>query len=154
MLSWGGREIDDITTVPGAKFRVTPTPTLPRFTGEGMGGEPGTRNLELGTFKEEHKMNEPEKKELKIEIDEATAQGIYSNLAFITHSEQEFIMDFIFMPPQQPKAKVRSRIVVTPKHAKRFYLALMDNIKKFEGRFGTIPVENAPPGNNTGDMVN
>ena len=99
-------------------------------------------------------MSEPEKKELQIEIDEATAQGIYSNLAFLTHSEQEFIMDFIFMSPQQPKAKVRSRIITSPKHAKRFFMALMDNIKKYESRFGPIPIENNPQANAPEDLYN
>jgi len=89
-------------------------------------------------------MADPEKKELQIEIDEATAQGIYSNLAFLTHSEQEFILDFIFMSPQQPKAKVRSRIITSPKHAKRLFMALMDNIKKYESHFGPIPIDNNP----------
>lgn len=99
-------------------------------------------------------MTEPEKKELQIEIDEATAQGIYSNLAFLTHSEQEFILDFIFMSPQQPKAKVRSRIITSPKHAKRFSMALLDNIKKYESRFGPIPIDNNPPSNGGGDLYN
>jgi len=85
------------------------------------------------------------KKQLQIEIDDATAQGLYSNLAFITHSEQEFVMDFMFMSPQQQKAKVRSRIITSPKHAKRLMAALMDNIRKYEARFGAIPGDSSPP---------
>jgi len=85
-----------------------------------------------------------EKKQLSIEIDDVTAQGMYCNLAFIAHSEQEFIMDFMFLSPQQPKAKVRSRIITSPKHAKRFLSALMDNIKKYEAHFGPIPPDAAP----------
>jgi hypothetical protein len=91
-------------------------------------------------------MAEQEKKQLAIEIDEATAQGMYSNLAFIVHSEQEFVLDFMFLSPQQPKAKVRARIITSPKHAKRFMAALADNIQKYEQRHGQIPVETPPPG--------
>ena len=90
-------------------------------------------------------MPEPEKKQLSIEIDDATAQGMYSNLAFITHSEQEFVLDFMFLSPQQPKAKVRARIITSPKHAKRFLGALMENVKKHEARFGAISPDNTPP---------
>ena len=89
-------------------------------------------------------MTEPEKKQLQIEIDDQTAQGLYCNLAFLTHSEQEFIMDFMFLSPQQPKAKVRSRIITSPKHAKRFLMALKDNIQKYEARFGAIPADITP----------
>src|SRR6185369_9896159 len=92
--------------------------------------------------------------QISIEIDENTAQGVYSNLAFIAHSEQEFLMDFIFMFPQQPKAKVRSRIIISPKHAKRFLAALTDNIKKFESRFGVIPPDTLPPPNSIPGMYN
>jgi hypothetical protein len=93
-------------------------------------------------------MTEPEKpQQLSIEIDDVTAQGMYCNLAFIAHSEQEFVMDFIFLSPQQPKAKVRSRIITSPKHAKRFLAALADNIKKYEARFGQIPPDAVPPNN-------
>ena len=90
-------------------------------------------------------MPETEKKQLQIEIDDVTAQGLYSNLAFISHSEQEFIMDFMFLSPQQPKAKVRSRVITSPKHAKRLLAELIDNVKKYEARFGAIPADQAPP---------
>ncbi|MCB4755898.1 MAG: DUF3467 domain-containing protein [Elusimicrobia bacterium] len=83
--------------------------------------------------------------QLQVEIDDVTAQGVYCNLAFLTHSEQEFIMDFMFLSPQQPKAKVRSRVITSPKHAKRFLAALMDNIQKYEARFGAIPLDTSPP---------
>jgi len=92
-------------------------------------------------------MAEQEKKQLSIEIDEITAQGLYSNLAMITHSEQEFILDFLFLSPQQPKAKVRARVITSPKHAKRLLAALIDNMKKYESRFGPIAKDQpAPPG--------
>ena len=97
-------------------------------------------------------MTEPEKKQLQIEIDDVTAQGVYCNLAFIAHSEQEFVMDFMFLSPQQPKAKVRSRIITSPKHAKRFLAALADNIQKYEGRFGMIAPDAPAPGNTDGNM--
>lgn len=90
--------------------------------------------------------DEPKKQELQIEIDDQTAQGVYCNLAFISHSEQEFVMDFMFLSPQQPKAKVRSRVITSPKHAKRFLAALADNLKKYEARFGAIPLDPAAPG--------
>ncbi len=91
-------------------------------------------------------MAEPEKNQnqLQIEIDEATAQGMYSNLAFIAHSEQEFVLDFMFLSPQQPRAKVRARIITSPKHAKRFLQALADNIRRYEGHFGEISVGEPP----------
>lgn len=95
-------------------------------------------------------MTEPEKKQLSIEIDDATAQGMYSNLAFLSHSEQEFVLDFMFLSPQQPKAKVRARIITSPKHAKRLLAALADNLQKFEARFGPIAVDQTPPPNDPG----
>jgi hypothetical protein len=76
--------------------------------------------------------------EVKIEIDEQTSNGIYSNLALISHSESEFVLDFIFFQPQQGKAKVRSRIITSPSHLKRMLAALQDNIAKYESRFGEI----------------
>ena len=85
-------------------------------------------------------MEEVKKPEIKIEIDENTAQGVYANLAMIGHSEDEFIIDFIFLQPQNPKAKVRSRIVTSPGHAKRFLAALKENIAKYEAHFGEIKV--------------
>ncbi|MCK4661928.1 MAG: DUF3467 domain-containing protein [Bacteroidales bacterium] len=86
-------------------------------------------------------MNEKEKNkrnQLNIELNEDIAQGIYSNLAVITHSSSEFVIDFIRVMPGIPKAKVKSRIVLTPEHAKRLMLALKDNIAKFESVNGKI----------------
>jgi len=74
----------------------------------------------------------------KIEVDENKGEGIYSNLAMITHSPSEFIIDFARVMPGLPKAKVHARIVMTPQHAKLLLKALEDNIKKFESRFGEI----------------
>jgi len=76
--------------------------------------------------------------QLNIELPEDVAEGTYSNLAIITHSNHEFVLDFIRIAPNVPKAKVKSRIILTPEHAKRFMRALADNIKKFEQANGTI----------------
>jgi hypothetical protein len=76
--------------------------------------------------------------QLNIELSEETAQGVYSNLAVITHSSAEFVVDFIRVMPGVPKAKVKSRIILTPEHAKRLMLALQDNIAKFEAVNGKI----------------
>jgi hypothetical protein len=77
--------------------------------------------------------------QLQVEMDDATAQGMYANLAGVTHSETEFIFDFLFLQPNQPKAKLRSRIISSPVHTKRFMMALLENIKRYEERFGSIP---------------
>lgn len=79
-----------------------------------------------------------EQKQINIELDERTAEGIYSNLAIINHSVSEFVVDFISMMPGAPKAKVKSRIVLTPQHAKKFLKALSDNVARFEKAHGTI----------------
>lgn len=92
-------------------------------------------------------MAEEKKKgnQLDIELSEEIADGIYSNLAIISHSNSEFVVDFVRLLPGIPKAKVKSRIVLNPQHAKRLLHALKDNIDKFENNFGEIPMqENAP----------
>ena len=76
--------------------------------------------------------------QINIELTEEIAEGTYSNLAIITHSNAEFVMDFIRVMPGIPKAKVKSRILMTPQHAKRLLKALADNIGKFEAAHGTI----------------
>jgi ribonuclease BN (tRNA processing enzyme) len=83
--------------------------------------------------------NNPETpSQLNIEIAEEIAEGIYSNLVIITHSHAEFIVDFVNVMPGTPKSKVKSRIVLTPQHAKRFLKALDDNIQRFEEAHGEI----------------
>ena len=82
--------------------------------------------------------NQPQKKELGIEITKETAAGNYSNLALLTHSNSEFIFDFARVLPGYPKAQVVSRIIMTPEHAKRLLLALRDNIGKYESQHGEI----------------
>ena len=76
--------------------------------------------------------------QLNIELDDAIADGTYSNLAIINHSVSEFIVDFINIMPGVPKAKVKSRIILTPQHAKRLAKALADNVRKFENIHGEI----------------
>lgn len=76
--------------------------------------------------------------QINIELSEEMAEGIYSNLAIITHSNSEFVIDFIRIMPGIPKAKVKSRIVLSPEHAKRLLMALNDNIRKFEENNGEI----------------
>lgn len=76
--------------------------------------------------------------QINIELSEDIAEGIYSNLAMIAHSNSEFVIDFIRLMPGVPKAKVKSRIVITPEHAKRLSNALIDNIRKYEDTFGDI----------------
>ncbi|MCB0705483.1 MAG: DUF3467 domain-containing protein [Saprospiraceae bacterium] len=82
---------------------------------------------------------------LNIELPEQVAEGTYSNLAVISHSPSEFVIDFIRLMPNQPKAKVKSRIIVTPLHAKRLLKALADNVSRYENQFGTIAETNEPP---------
>lgn len=88
---------------------------------------------------------EKQKGQLNIELDEKTAEGIYCNLAIINHSVSEFVVDFINIMPGSPKARVKSRIILTPQHAKRFLKALQDNINKFEGANGEIKDYEHPP---------
>ncbi len=76
--------------------------------------------------------------QINIELDEKTAEGIYSNLAIINHSASEFVVDFVTIMPGVPKAKVKSRIVLTPQHAKRLLKTLGDNIQRFEATHGHI----------------
>ena len=81
------------------------------------------------------------KNQLNIELSEEVAQGTYSNLAIITHSSSEFVLDFVRIMPGIPKANVKSRIILTPEHAKRLLMALQDNIQKFESAHGNIKVQ-------------
>ena len=83
--------------------------------------------------------------QINIELDEATAEGTYSNLAIINHSLSEFVIDFVAIMPGTPKAKVKSRIILTPEHAKRFQSALADNIRRYEESHGEIDSKEQPP---------
>jgi hypothetical protein len=88
--------------------------------------------------------NMSEQNQMNIELPEEIAEGVYSNFAIISHSPQEFVVDFIRLMPGVPKAKVKSRIVLTPEHAKRLMKALADNVKKYEQQFGTINDKEMP----------
>ncbi|MGE5363102.1 MAG: DUF3467 domain-containing protein [Bacteroidota bacterium] len=88
--------------------------------------------------------NQQPGQQISIELGEKEAEGIYSNLAIITHSPAEFIIDFTRVVPGVPKAKVHARIITTPQHAKMLMNALADNIQKYENRFGEIQIENQP----------
>lgn len=82
--------------------------------------------------------------QMNIELSEEVSEGIYSNLAIISHSHSEFVVDFIRMMPNLPKAKVKARVILTPQHAKRMLKAMAENVKKYEAQFGKIDEPNAP----------
>jgi len=92
--------------------------------------------------------------QINIELDENIAQGIYSNLAIINHSQSEFVIDFVSVMPGVPKSKVKSRIVLTPQYAKRLLKAIADNVQRFESMHGeikdyqqsTMPINFGPTG--------
>lgn len=84
----------------------------------------------------------PKQGNIEVELTEQEAQGTYSNLAMITHSPSEFIIDFLAVMPAVPKAKVVKRMILTPDHAKRLFNALGDNLKRYEDQFGTIEDHN------------
>lgn len=88
---------------------------------------------------------EQKKGQINIELDEAVAEGIYSNLAIINHSVSEFVIDYVTIMPSTPKSKVKARIILTPQHAKRFHKALGENIKRFEAANGEIKDFEQPP---------
>lgn len=83
--------------------------------------------------------------QINIELDEAIADGVYSNLAIINHSVSEFVVDFVNIMPGRPKSKVKSRIILTPQHAKRLLKALNDNVQRFESAHGEIKDYEQPP---------
>lgn len=83
--------------------------------------------------------------QLQVEVDDQVAQGSYANLALVAHNATEFVLDFIFVQPQQPKAKVRARIISSPGHTKRFLRALAENVNRFEQTFGEIKEVSAGP---------
>lgn len=87
---------------------------------------------------------EEQENQLNIELSSEIAEGIYSNLAIISHSSSEFVIDFVRIMPGTPKANVKSRIILTPEHAKRLLFALQDNISKFEAQSGKIKIVDNP----------
>lgn len=99
-------------------------------------------------------MNDPKKPahapiqgpvQVKIELDPETAQGVYINMAMVNHSETEFTLDFIYVQPQEPKAKVRARVITSPKHAKRMLFALQDAVTAYERKFGALDIGGGQP---------
>jgi hypothetical protein len=93
-------------------------------------------------------MSEPQPKpqqiQIQIELDPETAQGTYINMAMVNHNEGEFTIDFIYIQPQAPKAKVRARIISNPKHTKRLLAALQDGVAQWERKFGAIDISGPP----------
>ncbi|MGB1269077.1 MAG: DUF3467 domain-containing protein [Flavobacteriaceae bacterium] len=89
--------------------------------------------------------NNQKGQQINIELDADVAQGIYSNLAIINHSASEFVVDFVSIMPGVPKSKVKSRIILTPQHAKRLLKALADNVNRFETAHGEIKDFEQPP---------
>ncbi len=83
--------------------------------------------------------------QIQIQLEEDVAQGMYVNLALVNHTETEFTIDVMYLQPQQPRAKVRARIISTPKHTKRLLLALQENIRRYEERFGSIDLTGPNP---------
>ncbi|MBW2703969.1 MAG: DUF3467 domain-containing protein [Deltaproteobacteria bacterium] len=94
----------------------------------------------------EKKPEDKKKVNIQIQLDEEMAQGLYSNLAMVNHTDSEFTLDFIYVQPQQPKAKVRARVITSPRHTKRLLEALKDNVAKYEKRFGVIDISGPAPG--------
>ena len=87
-----------------------------------------------------------DQREIKIELTPEMASGKYANLAIITHSVNEFFMDFVSVVPNAPQSRVKSRIIMTPENAKTLLMALQDNIRKYEANFGTITPKGQPEG--------
>ena len=83
--------------------------------------------------------------QIQLQIDEQTAHGVYVNMAMLNHNETEFVIDFIYVQPQAPKAVVRARVINSPKHMKRLLHALQDNVAKYEAQFGKIDISGSIP---------
>jgi 3-methyladenine DNA glycosylase Tag len=86
-----------------------------------------------------------QQQQLNIELTEEVADGTYANLAIITHSFAEFVMDYVNVMPNMPKAKVKARVIMTPQHAKRLMKALIENVKRFEAQYGVIKDQDQVP---------
>ena len=87
----------------------------------------------------------PQQVQIQLQIEDAIANGAYANMALLNHNETELVNDFIYVQPQAPKAVVRARVINSPKHMKRFLLALQDNVAKYEAQFGKIDVSGPVP---------
>jgi len=82
--------------------------------------------------------------QIQIEIDPVTANGAFVNMALVNHTETEFTLDLAYVQPQAPKATVRARAILTPKHMKRLFAAIQENLGRYEARFGAIELGDAP----------
>ena len=98
-------------------------------------------------------MNEKNKQGIEIQLDEQVAQGNYCNLAIIAHSTSEFVLDFATMLPGLPKARVKSRVVLTPEHAKRLLRTLQENIVHYESAIGKIEIPTPISNHNAGPKM-
>src|SRR5499427_4441561 len=92
--------------------------------------------------------------QIQIDVDDPTAQGAYSNLVLINHNENEFVLDFAYLQPAAPRARVRARIISSPRHTKRLLRALEHNVRRYEERFGKIeePEPHTVPGSTGGGL--
>lgn len=86
----------------------------------------------------------PHAVQLQIELDPVTANGVFINMAMVNHTDTEFTLDLVYVQPQQPRGTVRARAITTPKHMKRLLLAIQDNVRRYEERFGAIDLGDAP----------
>lgn len=87
----------------------------------------------------------PQQIQIQLQLDDAMAQGVYVNMALVNHNDTEFVLDFIYVQPQMPKATVRARIINSPKHMKRLLHAIQDNVAKYEAQFGKIDISGPVP---------
>ena len=97
--------------------------------------------------------NEQKQQQIQIELKPEVAQGVYANLAILTHSSSEIVIDMATMLPGMQKAEVRSRVIMAPEHAKRLLLALQDNLLKYEQQFGEIQLQPRPSGPRPGSVI-
>jgi hypothetical protein len=100
-----------------------------------------------GKMSEKKKQEAGKQVKLEIQLDEETAQGVYANLAVVNHTDTEFTLDFLYVQPQAPRAKVRSRVITSPRHVRRLIAALEENLRRYEQKFGSVKEETgaAPP---------
>jgi hypothetical protein len=96
---------------------------------------------------------DPSSPQIHIDVDEAIAQGAYSNLVLINHNENEFVLDFAYLQPSTPRARVRARIISSPRHTKRLLRALEHNLRRYEERFGKIEEPSPEPYPGTGGLI-
>lgn len=95
-------------------------------------------------MKQLNNMDAPQENQIQVELSPEMADGVYSNLAIINHSHTEFVVDFIQLMPGIPKARVKSRVILTPQHAKRLVAALQENVARYEEAHGDIEESTAP----------